>query len=386
MKYLILLFILGLTLSVNAQTYSLSGSVFDEKGKPQSFSTAVLLNPVDSTLEFYAITNTQGEFVITNVKKGDYLLQIAFMGFETIYKHVHVPLEKGNSLGTFVMKEKEVELGEVTVEGDYVPLSIKKDTIEFNAKAFKTKPGAVAEDLLKKLPGINVDRAGNIKAMGEDVSKVLVDGKEFFGNDPKVATKNLPANAINKIQLYDKKSDESEFTGIDDGVRDKTLNIKLKDDKKNAIFGDITAGYGTDEHCMGSAKAYKFTKNNQMAALGMINNINQFGFSFGDYLNFNGGIASMMHGGGSAKIEISDDNSFPVNFGQPVTGLTTSGAGGINYSHSKDENNRVFISYLGNGADKDLIRTTKTESYTQQGNYLQMTACCKTRKNFRASC
>ncbi len=382
MKYLFILFILGLAVSIHAQTYSLSGRVFDEKGKPQSFSTAVLLNSVDSTLEFYAITNTQGEFVITNAKKGDYLLQIAFMGFETIYKPVHVPLEKGSSLGTFVMKEKEVELGEVTVEGDYVPLSIKKDTIEFNAKAFKTKPGAVAEDLLKKLPGINVDRAGNIKAMGKDVSKVLVDGKEFFGNDPKVATKNLPADAINKVQLYDKKSDESEFTGIDDGVRDKTLNIKLKEDKKNAIFGDVTAGYGTNEHYQGSAKAYKFTKNNQLAALGMINNINQFGFSFGDYLNFNGGIASMMHGGGSAKIEITNDNSFPVNFGQPVTGLTTSGGGGINYSHSKDENNRVFISYLGNGADKDLIRSTKTESYTQQGNYLQNDSLLENRQNF----
>jgi len=382
MKYLFLILTLGLAISVYGQNYSLKGRVFDETGKPQSFSTAVLLSPIDSTLEFYAITNNQGEFVIKNAKKGPYLLQIAFLGFETIYKQVSLPLENGTELGTFVMKAADVALGEVTVEGDYVPLSIKKDTIEFNAKAFKTKPDAVAEDLLKKLPGINVDRAGNIKAMGEDVTKLLVDGKEFFGNDPKVATKNLPANAINKVQLYDKKSDESEFTGVDDGVRDKTLNIKLKEDKKNALFGDVTAGYGTNEHYQGSAKAYKFSENNQFAALGMINNINQFGFSLGDYINFTGGIANMMHGGGSARIRITEDNNFPVNFGQPVTGLTTSGAGGINYSHSKDKNNRVYMSYLANGADKDLERTTNTQSYTHQGNYLQNDSLLENRKDF----
>lgn len=348
------------------------GDIFGEDGKPLVFSTAVLLNPVDSTMEFYAVTNGQGHFEIKNIKKGKYLMQIAFLGFQTIYKELSVPLKKGNNLGAFVMKTTDVNLKEINVSGDYVPIRIKKDTIEFNANAFKTKPDAVVEDLLKKLPGIKVDRAGNIKAMGEDVTKLLVDGKEFFGNDPKVATKNLPANAIDKVQLYNKKSDESEFTGIDDGTRDKTINLVLKDDKKNALFGDITAGYGTDNHYKASAKAYRFTNKNQFAALGMINNINQFGFSFGDYLNFSGGISAMMHGGGSGQIRIISDDSFPINFGQPVTGLTASAAGGFNFSHSNGPNNRVFLSYLANGSDKILYRFTNTKNFTEIGAYLQV--------------
>jgi len=382
MRIFLVVFVLFFGLSVSGQTYSVNGNVFDEKGQPMKYSTAVLLNPQDSTLEFYAITNSQGQFELKNVKKGKFLLQIAFLGFQSIYKEVSVPLADGSNIGTFVMNAIDIKLGEVTVSGDYVPLRIKKDTIEFNANAFKTKEDAVVEDLLKKLPGVKVDRAGNIKAMGEDVNKLLVDGKEFFGNDPKVATKNIPANAVDKVQLYNKKSDESEFTGVDDGVRNKTINLLLKENKKNAVFGDVVTGYGTADHYKASAKAYRFSKNKQFAALGMINNINQFGFSFGDYINFTGGIANMMHGGGSAKIKITSDNSFPVNFGQPVIGLTTSGAGGINYSQSKDANNRFFISYLANGSNKDLDKITNTRNYTKQGAYSQLDTLGENTSNY----
>ncbi len=249
-------------------------------------------------------------------------------------------------------------------------MQIKKDTIDFNAKAFKTKPDAVVEDLLKKLPGVVVDRAGNIKAMGEDVRKVYVDGKEFFGNDPKVATKNLPADAIDKVEVYDKKSDESEFTGIDDGSREKALNLILDEDKKDGVFGHVQAGYGTDNHYQGNVKLYRFTDKMQMAGLAMQNNINQFGFSFNDYMDFNGGMMSMMSGG-SAKISIGGDNSLPINFGQQVDGLTTSGAGGLNFSFSPAKDRRFFISYLANGTKKELVQNTNTQNFTSDRDYTQ---------------
>ena len=158
-------------------------------------------------------------------------------------------------------------------------------TVEFNAKAFTNKPHAVVEDLLKKIPGIEVDESGNMKALGEDVTKVMVDGKEFFGNDPKVATKNLPAKAISKVQVYDKKSEEAEFMGIDDGVRDRTINLILNEENKQGYFGELELGAGSDKpedpesFYSASGKLYRFSDKIQSALLGMYNNVNKFGFT-----------------------------------------------------------------------------------------------------------
>jgi hypothetical protein len=380
MKLLITAIFLSIAGAAFAQSYPLEGDVFADDSSPLVYSSVVLLHPADSTMQAFGITNKEGHFEIKNIKKGEYLLQIAFLGFETHYRKILVPVE-GNNLGSVALKSKPVDVDEVKVVGEYVPLAINKDTIEYNAAAFKLKPDAVTEDLLRKLPGVEVDRAGNIKAMGEDVSKLFVDGKEFFGNDPKVATKNVPADAVEKVQVYDRKSEESMFTGIDDGSREKAINLQLKEDKKNALFGDVMAGGGTGEHWQGSAKAYRFTDKIQTAVLGMANNINQFGFSFNDYMNFSGGIGSMIHGSGSAQIRITSDGSFPINFGLPVSGLNTSGAGGANFSYSTSPNDRVFISYLGSGSEKKLEQTTKSWNYTENSSFLQNENLNETDKN-----
>lgn len=369
-----LLFILLMLFSATtiwSQTHSLSGEVMDEEGKPLSFASVLLLNPADSTLQFFGITNQQGLFDIKSIKENKYLLQVSFMGYQTLYLSISIPLKTGNNLGTMVMKPSPVDVGEVKVVGERVPLMIKKDTVEYNAAAFKLKEDAVTEDLLKKLPGIEVDRAGNVKAMGEDVRKVYVDGKEFFGNDPKIATKNIPAKAVDKVQVYDRKSEESMFTNINDGSREKTINLQLQEDQKNALFGDLTAGGGTNDRYLGSAKAYRFTDKIQLAGLGMLNNVNQFGFSMNDYINFSGGMGAMMGGGGMATIRITSDGSFPVNFGQPVSGLNTSGAGGVNFSKSSGPNNRFFISYVGNGSEKKLTQNTRSENFLSQSTFIQ---------------
>jgi hypothetical protein len=156
------------------------------------------------------------------------------------------------------MSLKSRLLKEVLIKGTVAAIKIKGDTTEYNAKAFVIQPNSKVEDLLKQLPGIQVDKDGKITAQGQTVNKVLVDGEEFFGDDPTLVTKNIRGDMVDKVQLYDKKSDQATFTGIDDGEKTKTINIKLKEDKKNGYFGKIDAGVGTDGYYEGQALYNKF--------------------------------------------------------------------------------------------------------------------------------
>lgn len=195
------------------------------------------------------------------------------------------------------MDKKNTMLQEVIVEAP--PIQIKKDTIEFRADAFKVKPNATAEDLLKKLPGVQVDKDGNVKAQGEDVQKVYVDGKEFFGNDPKMATKNITADMIESVQVFDDMSDQAKFTRIDDGSRSKTLNIKLKKDRRKGYFGRLIAGAGDDGRYQGSVMLNRFNGDTRVSILGGTNNLNKQSFSFNDIVGGMGGFGSRGGGGGS---------------------------------------------------------------------------------------
>jgi hypothetical protein len=351
-----------------SQSNSIQGTILDEKGVALSSSTVVLLDPADSTLQHFGITNASGQFVIKGITRGNYLLQAAFIGYNSYYKDIEIPSPENEKLGIIVMMPSPLSMDEVKITGERVPLQFRQDTIEYDAKAFKVSPDAVVEDLLKKLPGVEVDRAGNIKALGENVSNVLVDGKEFFSGDPKVATKNLPANALDKVQVYNKRSEEAEFTGIDDGTRNQTVNLILDEDKKVGAFGEVQAGGGTGKHYDTKAKVYKFTNSSQIAALGMLNNVNKFGFSFRDYLSFVGGISNMSHGKGGMSI---GEGSFPINFGETITGHSSSGAGGLNYSYSKSKHQRFFISYLGSASKRNLSEQVRTTRYLETDSYIQ---------------
>ncbi|HYG50237.1 MAG TPA: outer membrane beta-barrel protein [Flavobacteriales bacterium] len=362
MKRFLLYTVSFIWFQANAQKVGLVGNVLDEEKKPVEFATVSLLNPADSTLLHYCITNEKGRFEIKNISKGPFILQAAAFGYNSTSQFINLAKD---SICIIVLGVPVNKLDEVTVE--VAPILIKGDTIEYNSAAFKTRPDAVAEDLLKKLPGVEVGRDGNVKAQGENVSKVLVDGKEFFGDDPKVATKNLPADAVKKVQVYDKKSDESELTGIDDGSNEKIINLVLKDGKKSAMIGDLMAGYGTNNHYQAAAKIYRFKKKSQFAALGMLNNINQFGFTLTDYLSFSGGLRSLTSGDGMGML--LNNASVPVNMGQPVTGLITSGAGGLNYTYEKTKGKRFNISYIGNGSQKKLEETTYSHNFFGDGYF-----------------
>lgn len=352
-----------MTLPVLTRAAVVTGRITDRQGQPLAGVSVALLHPQDSTLATFAITGKTGAYQVNDAKNGSYLLQASLIGYFTDYSPVMVSNGNNVSLNDIVLQENAaaVQMGEVVISGEKIPVRIKGDTIEYNAGSYKVKPNAPVEDLLRQLPGVQVDQAGNIKSMGKDVNKVLVDGKEFFGNDPKMATKNLPADAISRVQTFGKKSDQTEFTGIDDGQRSQTINLVLKDGKRGGHFGELQAGAGTDSRYEGSGKLFKFRPKTQMAAIGQLNNIGQMGFSFTDYLDFNGGLAGLAGQGGNISINSSDD--IPVNFGQPVTGDITSGVLGLNYAYEFRPKNRFNISYMGSGSRKYLDNQTNTQHF-----------------------
>lgn len=333
------------------------GTVVDSAAAPLAGATVVLLQGVDSVLVSFGITNDAGLFQIKRVAPGDYILQITFVGYTPVSKNLTV--EATNiQLGSVIMEPASANLAEVVVKSEHIPLSIRKDTLEYNADAFKTQPNAVVEDLLKKLPGVEVARDGSIKAMGKEVENVLVDGKEFFGRDPQVATKNLPANAVDKVQVYDKKSDTAEFTGVDDGQKEKTINLQLKPDKKKGAFGTIKGGYGTDERFRGKVNINRFNPKSQFSILGMGNNINEQGFNINDYMNFMGGMQRMMSGGGGAfRLQLSSDSDIPLDVFGGNSGIATSLAGGLNWNYELSKKTEVNASYFYNRIQNDQNRS-----------------------------
>jgi hypothetical protein len=385
MKKIILVLLVALSYTGYAQKFTIQGQLVDSLSKPLPNATVLLLNPKDSSLVNFGVGDGNGKFAIKNVSKGEHLFKATFVGFRAFTKKISTP-DVGAIIDLGVVKMEPVtnELEAIEIAAERAPVTVKKDTIEFNAGSFKTKQNAVVEDLLKKLPGVEVDNDGNVTAQGEQVRRVTVDGKNFFGNDPKIATKNLPADAVDKVQVFDKKSDQATFSGIDDGQREKTINLELKEEKRNGAFGTMMAAGGTDDRFQLRANLNKFTKQRQLSLLAMGNNVNQSGFSLDDYMNFTGGSQQMMSGGGAMRIEFSDNNSsgVPLNFGNRANGLMTTFAGGVNmnnqFSKKTEMNGSYFYNYLDHSRDQSLFRqnffpdgrslTSNQRSLTQNTN------------------
>ena len=368
----IFLFFLFLTTNLAAQSnrWSVSGIIQDPTGKPLPSATITLLDPNDSTLVTFGVSNPSGNFEIKNLRENELLLQISFVGFSQVSQIIKRPESMPSlSLGLIKMNENTAELDMVTVE-DIAPVTIKKDTIEYNAMAFKTQPNANVEDLLKRLPGVEVDADGNIKAQGEKVQRIFVDGKEFFGNDPKMASKNLLAEAISKIQIYDRKSDQAAFTGIDDGKREKTINLSLKEDHKKGYFGTLNGGAGTDNRYALKGNVNKFTEKQQISFLGMANNTNEQGFSIDDYINFNGGIQSFASGG-QVRIVIGGNSpsSIPINTGQRMNGIMNSAALGTNINQEFSKKTKLTGSYFFNRLDHNIVQNTNRLNFFPTGDF-----------------
>ncbi len=365
MKYIITAALLVSSLLGVAQNHKVEGTLVGENNDPLAYATVVFLQAKDSVMSQFGITDESGNFVVKGLKQGDYIAQFAFLGYQNFSKNI--TLTEDVNMGSVKMEEENVKLNEVEIEAEMIPVKIKGDTIQYNADAFTTQPHAVVEDLLKQLPGVEVDKDGSVTAQGEQVTKVLVDGKEFFGNDPKIATKNLPADAIDKVEVFDKQSDMAEFTGVDDGDRIKTINLLLKEGKKAGYFGNATGGYGyPDNRFEGKFNINQFTKKTQLSILGMGNNINDQGFSIDDYSNFMGGFRNMMQAG-----LVSFDGGRPtVNMNTTLSnGITTAFAGGLNLNYDIDKDTELNTSYFYNRIQNEMLSSTSRKYFNNRNNF-----------------
>ena len=335
-----------------------SGTVLDTASKQSmAGATLTLFNLNDSsTAPRYETAKSRGAFSLTGIAEGRYRLLVSFEGYENQSKVIAITKEKSVvDLGAIPMARKSVLLQEVVIQKP--PIAIKKDTVEFDAGSFTTKPNAVAEDLFKKLPGVQVDKSGTITAQGEQVTRILVDGKRFFSDDPKLASKNLPPDIIDKIQVFDDQSDQSKFTGFDDGNRVKTINIVTKKNKRKGYFGKVVAGAGTGENFDNSFNIHRFNGNQQLSLLGQANDINKQNFSVQDLLGTSGG-----RGGGRST--------------STGPGITTTWAGGLNYRDNWSPSTQAYGSYFFNSQHVSTnqqslsqnIITPDSSTFTDQGS------------------
>lgn len=341
--------------SAIAQPFTLSGKMLDDTDNSTLIGVSlVLLAADDSTKKNGAVTDAEGRFLITGIEAGRYTLKASYIGFQTYNRTLNIT-EK-TDLGTIRMSALSTQLKNVTVTAQQTRATQSGDTSSFNANAFKTNPDATAQDLINKMPGITSE-GGTVKVNGEEVRQILVDGKPFFGDDPNAAIKNLPAEIIERIQVFDRLSDQAQLTGFIDGNEQRTINIITKPGRNAGQFGKIYGGYGArtlpiNEHLyMGGGNINYFKGNTRLSLIALSNNVNQQNFSSDDLMGVvnpaggqsSGGGAS--RGGGRSGRGGGDAGNFLVGQ-QP--GITTTHSIGINYSDEWTKGMKVTGSYFFN--------------------------------------
>jgi len=264
--------------------YSVKGTIADSVEKVKLGTSAVaVLQAKDSILVKFGYAKADGTFMLDGLRKGKYILLVAYPDYADYAEQFDLDsAHTSRDFGNISMALKTRLLKEVMIKGTASQMKIKGDTTEFNAKAFVIQPNATVEDLLKQLPGITVDKDGKITAEGQTVTKVLLDGEEFFGDDPTLVTRNIRADMVDKIQLYDKKSDQAAFTGVDDGKTEKTINVKLRADKNTGTFGKFQAGDGPEGIYQGEALFNFFKSKEKFSVYGTIGNNGKVGLGFED--------------------------------------------------------------------------------------------------------
>lgn len=367
-------FLLTLSNSFAQNNYLVKGRLL-EKGKtePLAGANVVFKSVKDSTDVRFAVTDIEGNFLVKNLSNSFYKMSISFVGFKEVKKFVRVNKEMVD-IAIIEMEEDSELLKEVKIEGNSITAIQNGDTIQYNATAFKTNPDANAEDLITKMPGIIVDQSG-VQAQGEQVQRVLVDGKEFFGNDPAVALKSIPAEIIQKIEVFDQLSDQSQFSGFDDGNTTKTLNIITKPEARNGTFGRVYAGYGTDDFYNAGGNINQFENDKRVSIVGMANNINKQNFADEDIAgvassssNRRGGRGGGGRGGRSRGGFNASGNATDFLTGQQ-SGLTTTNSFGVNYSNKWNKltlNGSYFYNNTDNSNDQLLNRETFLNADTSQ--------------------
>lgn len=367
MKSANLLLFLFLPIAMLAQTtYPVGGRIKNEVTKGPIVGATIFAIRPDSTIAAGAISDEKGSFKLM-LSRGEYTIKINYLGFKPYKESIRI--WRDDYLGTIFMKESAQDLKTVNVLKKAVAATVQGDTTSFNAGAYKTNQNASAKDLVEKMPGIQ-NKDGEIRAQGERVQQVLVDGKQFFGQNPKTALSTLPAEVVDKIQVFDDKSEQTKASGVDDGTRIKTLNIVTKINMRNGEFGKVYAGYGSDDRYSTGINMNVFRGDRRLSLLGQANNINKQNFSTEDLLGVvadnSGGRKS---GGGSRGKRPSflsgfsangNANDFMVN---PSGGINETYAGGANYQDKWGEKIDVNGSYFFNHGENTSLTNTYQEYY-----------------------
>ncbi len=354
MKILISFIFSLISVAIFAQTYTISGQIVEENNITVIGANVTLQTPQDSIFKAVA-TDTNGKYQLKNVPQGAYTLKVSYIGFQTFYQRVRV---RGNiNLGEIKLSVDKIKLAEIEIVEQTVAAVQNEDTTEFNSNAYKTNPDANAEDLIKKMPGVTVTN-GKINAQGEEVKEVLVDGKPFFGNDPNAALKTLPAEVIQKIQIFDKESEQAQLTGVSDGQTSKTINIITKSNMRSGEFGKVYAGYGYENRYQAGGNINIFNGDQRISIIAQSNNVNNQNFSSDDLLGVLGSSGKGRRGGGRGRQSGGSTNDFLVN---AQNGIITTQAFGINYTDEWGENLEVTGSYFfnlsNNNAKQKLTRS-----------------------------
>ncbi|MGC4234192.1 MAG: hypothetical protein QM594_14525, partial [Niabella sp.] len=337
-KFLTLLLVIVFAAPALAQTTNIKGTLVDSADKKSLQNTVVaLLNSRDSALVDFARAGAGGTFQLNAADTGSYILLITHPYFADYTDKLQMEPGKPLDLGFINMLSKSKLLEEVVVKGG-APIRIKGDTTIYTADSFKVREGANVEELLRKLPGVQVDRNGQITALGEKVERFLVDGEEFFGSDPGIATKNLRADIVKDVQVYKGKSDQAAFTGIDDGQSKQTMNLVLKEDKKKGYFGKIEAGGGLknnnqpgDQHKFNNALMLNaFKAKRKIAAYGIMSNTGKLNLDWNDRNKY----------GGGSDVQTTDDGGiYMTSMGDynRSDGIPTNWNAGIHYNNKFNE-------------------------------------------------
>jgi len=380
MKFLyVVMFFIGLSLSCYAQTYQIKGSLQDTLDNPLVYATVLLLDKADSTMIDYGRSELDGTFKFKKVALGEYLIKTTYIGYIPLTVDASSANGENLELGTLQMTEIAAELMEVVIKAAKAPIKMRGDTIEYDASTFKVPDGSTVEDLLRKLPGLEVEADGSINADGKAVNRVTVDGKSFFGGDPKAATKNLPAEGISKVQVFDTKSEQEEITGAASTTQEKTMNLELKEDFKSGGFGKVIAGAGTATRREVKGNYNKFNSKMQFSLVGVGNNTGRNGLNWNDYQDFLGsqsfdfsgnydygfgsGGRNFIRFGGSNGIESSIQSIF-FN-GRRNSGFPENYNGGVNFNYDHNKLKVSSVYYYNQAGLKSYTTRSSDRFYNE---------------------
>ena len=363
----LLLALLALPLLGSAQpstaNHRIKGRVFDAQAEQWMPAAGVrLLNPKDSTLVKGVLTDEDGAFRLEGLQKRTYLVSVSFVGYDEYFRQVTVGDKKELDLGIIRLSPSDVLLKGVEVVAQANPMTVKTDTVQFNTSAFTTRPNASIEELLRKIPGMEVDDDGNISYNGESIERIELDGRDFFSNDPRMATRNLPANMLSNVQVVDKKSEQARMTGMDDGERTKVLNLKVKEDRKKGLVVNAEGGYGTKERYTLNSNINYFQNNQRMTLLANLNNTDGIRRGRGDAgrrqvgLNYDNKFSEQLSLTAEARYDGSDNHTFGERKTENTLGSKRGNLEQQTYSdRGKWQTAQTFARLEWNPSDKTML-------------------------------